>query len=77
MQKVKKRIPKNYYNPDYIFLKKFLSITATKICNKYKFNRSGIMQGNGSSEQYKLIRAEIESEYGKLHIIDGKQQLPL
>ena len=60
MQKVKKRIPKNYYNPDYIFLKKFLSITATKICNKYK-----------------LIRAEIESEYGKLHIIDGKQQLPL
>ena len=72
MIKTKKRIPKNYYNEDYIFLKKFLSITATKICNKYKFNRSGIMQGNGSDEQYKIIRAEIESEFGKLHIINGK-----
>ena len=72
MIKAKKRIPKNYYNEDYIFFKKFLSITATKVCNKYKLNRSQVMQGNATSDQYKLIRAEIESEFGKLHILNAK-----
>lgn len=68
-----KRVPKNYYNPDYIYLKKFLDITATKICKKLNLSRSYIMSGNGSDESYKLIKTEIESELAKLYIKkDGK-----
>lgn len=69
-KKPKKYIPKNYNNPDYIFIKNFFKITCTSLCNKLDITRSNFMSGKGKEEDYKRVKALIESEVAKLYIIN-------
>lgn len=63
-----KKIPKNYYDENYIYIKDFLKINLTDICKKLKYNRPTISSGNGTIEQYQNIRKEIEKQVAKLYI---------
>ena len=63
-----KRIPKNYYNEDFIFMKKFLKIKLTDICVSLDYDRSTITMGNGTEEQYKNIRREIEKRVASIYL---------
>lgn len=63
-----KKIPKNFYNENYKYMKGFTKITVSDICRKLKLSRPVIMQGNGTDEQYILIRKEIEKNIAKLYI---------
>ena len=63
-----KRIPKNYYNEDFIFMKKFLKIKLTDICSILDYDRSTITMGNGTEEQYKNIRREIEKRIASIYL---------
>lgn len=63
-----KRVPKNYYDENFIYMKEFLKINLTNICKKYKYNRPTISSGNGTIEQYKTIKKDIEKSIAKLYI---------
>lgn len=63
-----KQIPKNGSNEDFLYIRKFNQITTTSACRKLKINRAYIMKGNGTDEQYKLVRKELESELAKLYL---------
>jgi hypothetical protein len=62
------KVPKNYYNENFKYMKKFLNINLTNICKKLNLNRTSISAGNGTDEQYKLIKEEIESSIAKLYL---------
>lgn len=64
----KKEIPKSLDNKYYKFMKGFAKISISDICRDLEYNRSRIMQGYGTSEQYILIKEEIENRLAKLYI---------
>lgn len=64
-----KQIPKNGNNEDFLYIRKFNKINTTAVCRKLKINRAYIMKGNGTDEQYKLVRKELENQMAKLYLI--------
>lgn len=64
-----KQIPKNASNEDFLYIRAFNMIKTTDICRKLGLKSRGyLMCGNGTDEQYKKIRKEIESELAKLYL---------
>lgn len=63
-----KQVAKNKENKNYKIMKGFTSITIKDICDKYKLNRSSIMQGYGTDEQYILIKDEIVKRIATLFV---------
>ena len=57
---------------DLEFINKFSKIKVASICNKLKINRSNVYNGRTTNENLKKIRREIESEYAKLYLVEGK-----
>lgn len=57
---------------DLEFINKFSKIKVASICSKLKINRSNVYNGRTTNENLKKIRREIESEYAKLYIMEGK-----
>lgn len=53
---------------DLEYIKKFSKITISKICRKYKINRSNLYNGKSTRRNERLVREEIESELAKLYI---------
>lgn len=65
-----KRIPKNYNDENFKYIKNFIKINLTDICSKFGYTRSAIAGGFGSVEQYQIIRKEIEQRIAKLYLND-------
>lgn len=63
-------VPKNYYNEDFTYIRNFTKISISDICETLGYNRPTIASGNGSDEQYKNVRKEIESRLAKLYLKD-------
>ena len=64
-----KQIPKNASNEDFLYIRGFNKIKTADICRKLNFKSRGyLMCGNGTDEQYKKIRKEIENELAKLYM---------
>lgn len=57
---------------DLEFINKFSKIKVASICQKLKINRSNVYNGRTTNENLKKVRREIESEFAKLYIIEGK-----
>ena len=63
-----KKVPKNYYNEDFQYMKNFIKINLTDICASLDYDRSTITMGNGTAEQYKNIRREIEKRIASIYL---------
>ena len=68
-----KRIPKNYYDKNFQYMKSFIKINLSDICKKLGYDRTTITSGNGQIEQYEKIREEIESRIAKLYLRDNEE----
>lgn len=55
------------------YLKGFSSITLRKVCKELKINYTNALKGNTTIENYKRIKAYLESEIAKLYIIEDKK----
>lgn len=68
-----KRIPKNYFDKNFQYMKSFIKINLSDICKKLGYDRTTITSGNGQIEQYEKIREEIESRIAKLYLRDNEE----
>lgn len=59
-------------NKDFEYIKKFFSITQTKLCKDLNLSRSVMMSGKGKEEDYKIMRKAIELEIAKLSTIKSE-----
>lgn len=54
-------------NKDYNFIKKFSKISIPKICKSEKIDRSNLINGRTTAENYEKVRNAIELEIDKLY----------
>ena len=58
---------------DLEYIKRFSSISISKICEKKGINRANLLNGKTTQRNKKIIREEIESEIAKLYIKEDKE----
>ena len=58
---------------DLRFIKKFSSISITKICDKKGINRANLLNNKTTRRNIKIVREEIESEIAKLYIKEDNE----
>ena len=54
-------------NNDYKFIKNFIKISVPKICKENKIDRSNLINGRTTAENYKKVKECIENEIEKLY----------
>lgn len=55
------------------YVKKFIDIKLTKICDKLNIKISNVSAGRTSQKNYDLIKEEIESQIAKLYLKEGEK----
>lgn len=70
-----KRIPKNYYDKNFQYMKNFIKINLTDICKTLEYDRPTIASGNGQVEQYENIRREIEKRIAMLYLTGDSNEI--